>query len=355
MTVWRKNREGYVTAAVDNLATKYLQTSWFLRGYDFYLSAGGEKVVSRGVKAHAEKVNHLAVKWLESFGVEARDSGRSYFLFLHYWEPHAPYAPPPPYDRKFYPDDPEDGEEAYLEQLRATPHGEAVLADWRGYVGTGPRNPGFADALYDGEIAYVSSMLDAFLEDARGMGLLEDTIIVVTGDHGEDLWEGTHGLYFEHVDLCHCVVHIPLILVAPGQVPEGVKVPGFVQHTDIVPTLLDLAGLAMPDGLTGTSLLPVVAGDKSGREEILIVTNAWQTKRALQTREWKLIQTLNHDFLGHPAGYLQLYCLSKDPGEQNNLADSERGTASDLLARMETLTRRMLDGRPDPLLTQSPG
>ena len=347
-------RNGYVTAAVDNLATKYLQTSWFLRGYDFYLSAGGEKVISRGVKSHAEKVNHLALEWIKSFGAQANDTGRPFFLFLHYWDPHAPYAPPPPYDRKFYPDDPQRGEQEGIEKLRTTAYGKYLMENWRSYVGVGPMNPTFADALYDGEVAYASFMVDRFLQTARKLGVLEDAVVVVTGDHGEDLWEGTHGRCFDHGDLCHCVVHIPLILVAPGRVPPGVKTTQMVQHTDIFPTLLELIGAPVPEELSGMSLLPVVAGKRGGHDEILIVTNGWLTKRKLRTSQWSLSQTLRPDRHGNTAGHLDLYRLDADPLEQNNLADTECAVADKLLARMETLTRSMLADRPDPLLTQTP-
>lgn len=340
-------KHGYVTAAVDNLATAYSNVPWFIRGYDYYIDSGGKKVISFGAKIFAEKVNNLAINWIKNWRRGERGD-KPFFMFLHYWDPHAPYWPPTDCVEKFYKGNPKDTANKSLEKIRESPGW--VLAWVEEPLKAGITDKVYVEALYDGEIAYVSSQIGELLSTLKEMELTENTLIVLTADHGEGM--GEHGVYYDHHNLYEFNIRIPLIMVFPDRLPPKRRVENMVQHIDIVPTILDLLKIPKTESVDGTSLLPIISGVEEGYSKIICLENTRMTKRAMRTREWKLIETLRPDFYGHPAGWIELYNMKQDPDETENLAESEEKITHDLLARLEIWTRSKLKEREDPLLSQ---
>jgi Flp pilus assembly protein TadD len=159
---------------------------------------------------------------------------------------------------------------------------------------------------YDAEVAYTDAMLGAFLDRLRASGQLEHTLIVATADHGESLGEHgetTHGLFAYESTLA-----VPLIVNATGITPAVID--GDVAHVDIVPTILDLAGLPMPSGLDGVSLLHPAPADRAVYFEALdaYLTRGWAPLRGLVQAGWKYIDLPD----------AELYDLKSDPGETRN-------------------------------------
>lgn len=343
------NRYGYVTIAVDNLATaeRIARAGWFARGYRYYFSTGGITVISQGVKINAEVVNEAVFEALEL--ALKKDGDKGFFMFIHYWDPHAPYLPPRRYIEKFYEGDPSKGD--VEDRLKKTLWGRHLLSGWVGELArSGVKDKSYIDASYDAEIAYVDEKIGELLARIDELGLTDDTVVMLTADHGESL--GEHEIYYDHHGLYEWDVKVPLIIRYPSRIPKGVRVKAMVSHMDITPTLLELAGIPIPKEVSGSNLLALLDGKWDGYPMLCMVENTRMTKRALRTERWKLIETLRPDIYGRPAGYIELYDLEKDPKETENIADLNEDLALQLLGRMEKLYRFITGGLSDPLIEQ---
>ncbi|HDI75144.1 MAG TPA: DUF229 domain-containing protein [Thermoprotei archaeon] len=339
-------RKDYITAAADNLAIMK-GGEWFIRGYDYYYATGGIVVISKGIKISGEIVLKKTIEFLELWSKEYKD--KKFFLFIHFWDPHAPYYPPEDLVKKVFKGDPYQGD--LKERLEKTVWGRRLLKGWMGkLIDKGIRNPDYIRALYDAEILYTDDKVRKIYEKLEELGIIDDTLIIITADHGESM--GEHNIFYDHHGLYEWDVRIPLILRYPDKIPKETVVEAFVQHTDIVPTILDIANCPMRDNIYGKSLVKLIEGDWSGYDRVLLMENTRMTKRAIRTRKWKLIETLRPDPYGRPAGYLELFDMEKDPLEQNNLAYEDRETALKLLGELEECWRKLLRGTEDPLLTQ---
>jgi arylsulfatase A-like enzyme/Tfp pilus assembly protein PilF len=265
---------GYDTAAV--VAAAVLDRQFGLdRGFGTYDDAvSGERLEVAERDATAVTDRALSV---------ARDLTPPFFLFVHYYDPHADYEPPAPFSERF----------------RSSP--------------------------YDGEIAYVDQQLGRLRRELQALGRLEDTVVVVTGDHGEGL--GEHGEATHGVFLYQSTLHVPLIVVAPGLWPAGTRVREMVSLVDVAPTLLELAGLPPAPGLDGRSLAGLVKGAPAGARWLPLESEygfnsfGWAPLAGLTDGRWK--------WIGAPEP--ELYDLESDPGEGRNLA-ADRPTERDRLA-----------------------
>ena len=314
--VLRKN--GYVTVAVDNMFLKYGSFyKWFTRGFNIYSHPGGIPAPEAGLKVQAENVTEISLKILQKLLEEKKP----FFLFLHYWDPHAPYKPPSPFNRLFWKKD--------------FPENESLLD--------------FMISQYDGEIAYCDSEVGRLLEFLSDNGLFDKTIIIVTADHGENLME--HGNYMGHRGLYDCITRIPLIIRFPNKEYKGV-IDSFAQHIDITPTILTMIDAKIPSTVDGISLINVIENKKKVKE-VLMVENTLEKAMALRTVEWKLIIHLGKTPEEIPSGYVRLYNILKDRMERINLASHELKVVKNLKKRLDEKVEKILAGGENPLLIQS--
>ena len=314
--VLRKN--GYVTVAVDNMFLKYGSFyKWFTRGFNIYSHPGGIPAPEAGLKVQAENVTEISLKILQKLLEEKKP----FFLFLHYWDPHAPYKPPSPFNRLFWKKD--------------FPENESLLD--------------FMISQYDGEIAYCDSEVGRLLEFLSDNGLFDKTIIIVTADHGENLME--HGNYMGHRGLYDCITRIPLIIRFPNKEYKGV-IDSFAQHIDITPTILTMIDAKIPSTVDGISLINVIENKKKVKE-VLMVENTLEKAMALRTMEWKLIIHLGKTPEEIPSGYVRLYNILKDRMERINLASHELKVVKNLKKRLDETVEKILTGGENPLLIQS--
>lgn len=307
---------GYVTAAVDSMGRH------FTRGFDEYAEYGWDRS-NPTVLRKAETVNEKALPVIERL----TGQDQPFFLFIHYWDPHTPYLPPPPYRNRFYDKDrdPYALDNHSLDEAWSWEPFKWYFHHWM---------PGITDAdyvvnLYNGETAYMDRHLRSVF---RALAPWQDeTLIIVTADHGEILNEQLG--YFDHHGLYEGDIHVPLIFYWPGKFPRGRRVPGFVQNLDLAPTILDLAGVPNRDAMEGVSLLPALFGLRDGNYEELYFSEAtWQVKRAIRTRGWKLIDSIEPDPHGRPMQ--ELFDLRADPGEQHNVVESHSEKAQELGTRL---------------------
>ena len=235
-----------------------------------------------------------ALEWLETH------RGGPSFLFLHFNDPHQPFVQPEPYDRVYgtapsnYPIGvPSGGEEAQRQ---------------------------FAD-LYDGAVNYVDSCIGGFLDALRERGLYDKASIAFVADHGEALWE--HGR-FGHggADLFDEVVRVPLIVKPPAEAsPAGRVIEADVSGFDVMPTLLELAGIEPAAELDARSLIPLIEGERE-RLDRVVVTETSGRDLALVDGGYKYVL--------HSGQSESLYDLRADPLEREDLIDREPDEAARL-------------------------
>jgi arylsulfatase A-like enzyme len=192
----------------------------------------------------------------------------------------------------------------------------------------------------------------------QALNILEDTIVIVNGDHGETLYD--HECWFDHHGMYDNVLHVPLIIRYPAKLPQGIRVKGYNQHKDLMPTLLELADLPQeeiqwPSNLRfdGRSLLPMIRGEVASHEgEFYITECTWMRKHGWRTPEWKLMVALEPDF--HFKSEVELYNLIEDPEENCNLADERPDVVAHLRAQMDAwIAKRTAEtGLENPMLTQ---
>ena len=335
-------RDGYTTAAVDNL---YNIKPWLARGYEFYINPGSRHRLKLLVSC--EEINARAVPWIKSHACE------KFFLFLHYWEPHTPYLPPERY-RKFYPPDrdPFSPEHTSFDPIKRQPFWDMFRDTWFNKLGP-VTDAEYVASLYDAEIRHVDDGIAEILKTLEDTGLTDDTLVVVTGDHGESMYQ--HDIYFDHHGLYDDIIHVPLMMRCPSKIPPGRTIAPMVQHTDIAPTLLAAVGLKSPPVMEGLNLWPLATGDcaHGGRDKIICCESTWQSKWAIRTDNRKLIlaRAPDHHFMPER----ELYDIEADPGETRNLADVLPHETAELEVELETWIVAGLarTGRPvDPLVEQ---
>jgi arylsulfatase A-like enzyme/Flp pilus assembly protein TadD len=284
-------RFGYRTGAVISgypLVTRFGLSQGF-DTYDDHLPPEREHQVGFRERT-AEEATRAGIAWLEAAG------SQRFFLWVHYFDPHAPYAPPSP----------------YAERFSASP--------------------------YDGEIAYVDRELGLLLERLRTLGFADRTLVVLVSDHGEGL--GDHGEATHGALLYESTLRVPLILSLPGPLPRGRRVTTPVRTIDLMPTILRVVDLPEPDEMQGTSLLPLTSRRpadlllKSVSETLLPRENyGWSELAALRIGDWKYIQAPREE----------LYDLRADPGETNNLAEKREG---DVARMRDEIHRLMAEAAP---------
>ncbi|UCE84559.1 MAG: sulfatase, partial [Deltaproteobacteria bacterium] len=239
-----------------------------------------------------------------------RAPGRPLFLFVNYMDPHWPYAPPAPFDRRFPGRLAAHEDAPGMSELAAARRLERALseAERRHLV-----------SQYDGEIAYTDGELGRLVERLSASGIYERALFVVTADHGEAI--GEHGLVGHGVSVYQNQVYVPLLIKFPNQ-REPVRVDERVSSVDVLPTVLDVLGLPIPDRVEGRSLAPgapprdriVLAESYPGALLHRAHPRFRRVARAVFAGDLKLIATT--------AGGRELYDLSRDPAERNDLYDA---------------------------------
>ncbi len=335
-------RAGFTTAAVDNLIEI---KPWLARGYEYYINPSSRHRLSMLVSC--EEINARAIPWIESHKDE------NFFLFLHYWEPHTPYLPPKRY-RNYYPEgrDPFSPNYHTFDPIKRQPFWGMFGDIWFDKLGP-VTDADYIASLYDAEIRHVDDGIAQILETLERTGLSDDTLVVLTGDHGESMSE--HDIYFDHHGLYEDIVHVPLMMRLPGVIESGKIFEPMTQHLDLAPTLLEAAGAKIPDSMEGRSLWNVATGRSSvgGWDRVISCECTWQAKWSLRTDNKKFILSREPD--RHNTPLRELFDLSSDPGETCNLAISNWREAEAMERELEAWIAEGLaksGTTEDPLIAQ---
>ena len=288
----RLKAEGYRTAAF--VSSFILDRRYGLaRGFDLYddrMTGAQAQVVSLEAERRGDRTSRALEDWLQAQAASPAAPAAPFFVWLHLYDPHEPYRPPPPF-RDLFPGSP-----------------------------------------YDGEIAFTDAIVAAVLDRLGALGQLDRTLVAVIGDHGESL--GEHGEETHTMFVYEGAVRVPLLLWRPGRLPAGKIVSEPVRATDLAPTLLEL--LAAPPLKTahGRSLLPLIEGKAdeatpAAYAESLLpqLQMNWAPLFSLRDERWKLID----------APEPELYDLHTDPRESRNLYRDQPQKAGALQAALKAL------------------
>ena len=319
------------------------------RGFDTYIEYPGWGSYAQGRSHKAQLLNDATMPELERLHAD----DKPWFVMLRHMDPHAPYLPPAPYERMFYGGDEIDPDNRSMDPVFAF---EPFAEFYKSWMPPGVTDKDYIIAQYDGAIAYMDACIQSIFAKLDGLGVLDDTIIALNGDHGETLYD--HECWFDHHGIYDNVLHVPLIIRYPAKVPQGKRVAGFNQHKDLLPTLLDLAELDSGQSgasveFDGTSLLSMMRGEVTSHESEFYITECtWMRKHGWRTPGWKLMIALEPDFHFKPP--VELYNLVEDPNEDNNLANERPDVVADLRGRMEAWIgkREAETGFKNPMLTQ---
>lgn len=321
------------------------------RGFDTYLDYHAWGSWEQGRLYKAQNLNNVTLPELDRLVAD----DKPFFLFLRHMDPHAPYLPPAPYERMFYHGDETDPSNKSMEPvLNFKP-----FADFfKSWMPPGITDKDYVVAQYDGEIAYMDACIASIFTALEAHGILDETIVIINGDHGETLYE--HECWFDHHGTYDNVLHVPLIIRYPGKVPAGKRITGYNQHKDLVPTIMDLLDISHDQiqwpsekRFDGQSLLPMIRGEVASHESEFYITECtWMRKHGWRTPGWKLIIALEPDFHFKPE--VELYNLVEDPEENNNLAETHPEIVAELRRRMEAwiAKRKAETGLPNPMYTQ---
>ena len=317
----------------------------FYRGFDEYKTFEGWPSWEDRPARKAENLNAVAIPALEKMA----KSKNPFLLFLRHMDPHSPYLPPPPFDQMFYSKDPCDKKNKSMKPVfDFKPFGD-FLKSW---MPPGITDKDYVIAQYDGELAYMDACSRRIITRLEELGIEDETLIVITGDHGETLYD--HDCFFDHHGLYEPTLVVPLIYYWPGRVPAGVRSQAYTLHEDLMPTILDVCGLnayAKKAKFDGVSLAPYFTKTKdSPRSEMYITECTWQRKHGWRTPSWKFWDALEPDFHNKPP--VELYNIIEDPEESNNLAKQCPEIVEDLRGRMHKWikARCKATGRKNPIL-----
>lgn len=315
------------------------------RGFDNYLdykASWGSWAAGRSPKA--QSLNEVAIPELERLAGQ----NQPFFLFLRHMDPHSPYLPPEPYERMFYHGNECDPSNRSMDPVMNFKPFCDYFATW---MPPGITDAEYVIAQYDGAIAYMDACIQSIFNTLEAIGILDDTIVILNGDHGETLYD--HECWFDHHGLYDVTLHVPLIVRYPHKVPAGRRVVGYNQHKDLVPTILELAEIDSGTSFDGQSLLPMVNGQITSHEsEIYITECTWMRKHGWRTPEWKLIRALEPDFHFKPE--IELYNLISDPDEYENQAEKQPELVELLTKRMNNWIsdRESATGLANPIFNQ---
>lgn len=274
--------------------------------------------------AHAAYTNERAFALLDDW-VEAETDAPP-FLWVHYFDPHTPYAPPEGFRNRFL--------AHHMELIGESEHTEALAGvepdARRQWARTADPSRAEAivgasgNALYDEEILFCDSEIGRLLERLDELGLRDDALIVFMADHGENLAgePGRGRLAYTHERLFEGVTGTPLVFRVPG-VTSGTRVASLSQNIDVLPTLLELLDLPVDPPVEGRSLVPLLRDASRAVHDEVYVESSDHVERAVKTPDWKLVDA--------GSGADELYRWRTDREERRNLIDEvEAGVLDEL-------------------------
>jgi arylsulfatase A-like enzyme/thioredoxin-like negative regulator of GroEL len=288
-------KSGYHTAAFIGsliLDPKANMAPGFDRGFDFFdagfhYKRGPGETRYESIERRADDVVTRAISWLR------KNHKTPFFLWVHLYDPHAPYDPPPPYDKRF------------------------------------------ADP-YDGEIAYMDSAVGKLFNYLRRQGLYDQALVAVMSDHGESL--GAHGEKMHGIFLYDETIHVPLLFKLPGAILAGKRVSARVRLVDVAPTMLSMLSIPLPPTFQGESLVPLMKANAQASTDLPAYAETDYPHRAFGWSSLRAMRTGKYLFVRAPKR--ELYDLSNDKGAEHNLASLSSAVTDTIQSQLDAFHER---------------
>jgi arylsulfatase A-like enzyme len=267
----------------------------------------------------ARLTNERVMEWIG----RGQERTKPFFAFVNYMETHEPYLPPYPYNRRFM-----SSRYSPFRVARASGRRDEIL------TAEGPQRRQdleILEGLYDGTLRYADEMVGRLADAIRSEGLLDDTLLIITSDHGDSF--GEHGHLGHRLTLYEELLHVPLVVRYPESFGAGTRVREQVQLGDIYPLVLELAGIGA-DGDFISLLAP--AADRTALAENT-------GPKSINGLESKAIRRPPHKFIWRSDDRHELYDLASDPGERSNRIENEPEVARRLHEKLDGMLREMRD------------
>lgn len=319
----RLRQAGWDTVSFSNFADRH-SFPWFMIGWSEF-----HTINLKGGAETAEEINEQLLPWLKQNAT--RDN---FLLHVNYWDTHRTYKMDAGWTDRF---DDHPVSQSWPDEDTVARHQHctgpfAARQQFRNNVSTTPLMPGavsnrrdFEQMLtgYDASIAYVDYHLGQALDELDRQGVLDETAIIITADHGDAF--GEHGVYSDHVCADETIHHIPLIVRWPGVTPAGLQDRSLLANVDLSATLLDLLGAEKPIDWDGESFAENLKGNPGLDHDHLVWGHALYTvQRAVRTRRHLMIRT--YDQMEFDWDPIHLYDMENDPFMTTNLCDAEPST-----------------------------
>lgn len=342
---------GLHTVSISPFAERH-SSWWFYRGFSEMINPG------KGGMERADEVAPLALDWINRHGRED-----NWFLQVNMWDPHTPYRTPLSYGHPFA-DAPHE-EWLSEETIRAhyQSYGPHSAQDTGGYgpndTARWPRLPHSIASLadyhrwidgYDTGIKYMDDHIGHILDALAAQGVLDETVIIVSSDHGEN--QGEWNIYGDHHTADHITSRVPLIVRWPG-LPGGRVDTGLHYNLDLPPTMAEMLGARIPARWDGRSFAATLRdGTDCGRDYVVVSQCAWSCQRSVRFGRWLLVRTYHDGLKDLPP--VMLYDVAQDPHETRDLASARPDVVGQGLGLLEQWHTEMMatsESPVDPLWT----
>jgi arylsulfatase A-like enzyme len=341
---------GFHTASVSSFPQRHSAWHWYAGFHDVLDPGGG------GVEI-APAVNRRALEWL---GAHARED--TWFLHVNYWDPHTPYRTPLDYGEPFTDDAPPAWITEEVRQRLWEGYGPHSAQEPHGFVPPrGERYPRMPDAIdsmeavkrwfdgYDTGIRYADELIGRLLNTLADAGVLDETAIIVSADHGES--QGELNVWGDHQTADHIASRVPLIVRWPGV--ESRVDTALHYQVDWAATLLELAGAQVPEEWDGQPFTDAFrAGSEEGRSSLVLGQGAWTCMRSVRWDRYLCLRTYHDGYL--QLSPLMLFDVCDDPHQQHDLAPERSDLTDHAMALLTDWQRTMMlrSGTDvDPLMT----
>ncbi|MCY3023660.1 MAG: sulfatase [Planctomycetota bacterium] len=348
--IWSLRQQGYYPVSVSPFAERHAAW-WFYEGWREMYNTG------KSGNESAEEVVPVALDWLARHGKQD-----NWLLHINVWDPHTPYRAPAEFGNPFEHEPLDPWYTEALRQKQWQSWGAGSPREPAGALGAryraGPRQPLEVASMddykrwvdgYDCGLRYTDMWFGRVLDALANLGVLEDTAIIVTSDHGETL--GELAVIGDHQTADHITSRVPMIIRWPGQKDAGRVDRALHYQTDIAATIIELAGGKVPGHWDGRGFGAAFrTGTEEGREFLVVSQCAWSCQRSVRWAEWLSMRTFHTGLKKYPAR--MLYNVAEDPHLTRDLATSRPDLVLQGDRKLEEWTTAMLaGGAEDPLHT----
>lgn len=337
--IWALKMAGFYTVSVSPFAERH-SAWWFYYGFREMFNPG------RGGNEIAPEVFPYAINWLREHATED-----NWFLHINFWDPHTPYRTPLDFGNPFEGKPIEEWltEEKIREDFESYgPHSAQDLAGWGPWdTKAFPRLPKQITCIddyvkwidgYDVGIRYADHYFGLVLEELKRLGVLEETAIIISVDHGES--QGEFNVYGDHHTADHAVSRVPLIIRFPG-IGGGWVDTSLHYQTDLAPTIVELVGGEVPEEWDGRSFAKAIKeGREEGRDYLVMSQCAWSCQRSVRWGEWLFVRTYHDGLKDLPER--MLFNLRQDPHMTKDLSNGRADLVAEARSRLQEWHSEMM-------------